>query len=397
MAATGFTPIQLYRTTTASAVPTAGNLADGELAINLTDEKLYFKNAAGTVKLLASNASSGGTVSSVDVSGGTTGLTTSGGPVTSSGTITLAGTLGAANGGTGLTSLTAGYIPFGNGTSAFGSSANLFWDSANNRLGVGTSNPQVSFHVAGTSLASSRVYIESSSGTGSQQPSLNLYRSSTTSMGGQFIGSINFIRALTDGSIPQAASIYASGSNSSSSPTGSLTYNPITAHRFQIANVTKMEMDVNGLLGVGVTPVANNGVLQLGSYGSVQALMEKATVSATAATGTIDYDAATQAVLYYTTNSSGNWTINIRGSSTLTLNSMMQIGQSLTLAFLATNGATAYYQSALTIDGSSVTPKWQGGTAPTAGNASSIDAYVLTVIKTGSATFTVLASQTKFA
>jgi hypothetical protein len=106
MAATGFTPIQLFRTTTALATPSAPSLADGELAINTTDEKLYFKNAAGVVKLLADSASAAasGTVTSVDVSGGTTGLTTSGGPVTSSGTITIAGTLAAANGGTGLTS-----------------------------------------------------------------------------------------------------------------------------------------------------------------------------------------------------------------------------------------------------------------------------------------------------
>lgn len=55
MAQTGFTPIQLYRTSTAAAVPANTNLADGELAINTTDEKLYFKNAAGTVKLLAAN------------------------------------------------------------------------------------------------------------------------------------------------------------------------------------------------------------------------------------------------------------------------------------------------------------------------------------------------------
>lgn len=54
MAATNYTPIQLYRTTTASAVPSAANLADGELAINLTDEKLFVKNAGGTVKVIAS-------------------------------------------------------------------------------------------------------------------------------------------------------------------------------------------------------------------------------------------------------------------------------------------------------------------------------------------------------
>ena len=165
MAQSGFTPIQLYSSSTTSAVPLAANLAAGELAINTVDEKLYFKNNAGTVKLLAANitpvanggtgltstpsngqldigngsgftratltAGSGitvtnsaggitiastvtpgtGTVTSVAVSGGTTGLTTSGGPITSSGTITLAGTLAAANGGTGTTTLTGLTIP----------------------------------------------------------------------------------------------------------------------------------------------------------------------------------------------------------------------------------------------------------------------------------------------
>jgi hypothetical protein len=106
MAQSNYTPIQLYRTSTAAAAPSAGNLADGELAINLTDEALYFKNAAGVVKLLADSSGALGSVTSVDVSGGTTGLTTSGGPITSSGTITLAGTLAVANGGTGVTTST---------------------------------------------------------------------------------------------------------------------------------------------------------------------------------------------------------------------------------------------------------------------------------------------------
>jgi hypothetical protein len=118
MAQSGFTPIQLFRTTTAAAVPTAGDLAAGELAINLTDEALYFKNAAGVVTLLADSSGALGTVTSVDVSGGTTGLTTSGGPITSSGTITLAGTLGVANGGTGATTFTANGVVYGNTTSA---------------------------------------------------------------------------------------------------------------------------------------------------------------------------------------------------------------------------------------------------------------------------------------
>lgn len=126
-------------------------------------------------------------------------------------------------------------------------------------------------------------------------------------------------------------------------------------------------------------------------------IAEAATVSATAATGTINYDVTTQSVLYYTSNASANWTVNLRGSSGTSLNTLMSTGQMITVVFLVTQGATAYYNNALQIDGSSVTPKWQGGTAPTGGNASSIDAYTYTIVKTGSAAFTVFASQTKFA
>ena len=126
-------------------------------------------------------------------------------------------------------------------------------------------------------------------------------------------------------------------------------------------------------------------------------ILEAITISATAATGTINYDVTTQSVLYYTTNASANWTVNFRGSSGTTLNTIMATGESLAVTFLVTQGATAYYNLALQIDGSSVTPKYQGGTAPTSGNASSIDSYTYVIIKTGSAAFTVLAAQTKFA
>jgi len=126
-------------------------------------------------------------------------------------------------------------------------------------------------------------------------------------------------------------------------------------------------------------------------------MLEVATVSATAATGTINFDTTTQSVLYYTTSASGNFTVNFRGSSGTSLNTIMSTGDSLSATFLVTTGATAYYNSAVTIDGNSVTPKWQGGTAPTSGNASSIDSYTYVIIKTGSAAFTVLAAQTKFA
>lgn len=126
-------------------------------------------------------------------------------------------------------------------------------------------------------------------------------------------------------------------------------------------------------------------------------ILEAATVSATAATGTVNFDTITQSVLYYTSNASGNFTVNFRGDGTTSLNTLLATGESISASFLVTNNATAYYNSAVQVDGSSVTPKWQGGTAPTSGNASSVDVYNYVIIKTGSATFTVLASQTKFA
>jgi hypothetical protein len=194
MAATGYTPIRLYNSTTASAVPLAANLAAGELALNITDGKLYY-NDGGTVKLLASNSASSPVTSFQTSLGGLTPSTATTGAITLAGTLNITSggtgltsytagdisyyvsgtalsklgigtagyflsssgsapqwsqTLGVANGGTGLNTLTAGRIPYGAGTSAFGNSANLFWDSSNNRLGVGTSSPAVTVAISAT-------------------------------------------------------------------------------------------------------------------------------------------------------------------------------------------------------------------------------------------------------
>jgi hypothetical protein len=129
----------------------------------------------------------------------------------------------------------------------------------------------------------------------------------------------------------------------------------------------------------------------------ITGIRETATISATAATGTIQFDTLTQAVLYYTSNAAGNWTVNVRGNSGTTLNSLLSTGQSISITFLVTQGATPYFNSAVTIDGSSVTPKWQSGIVPTAGNANSVDIYSYVIVKTASATFTVFASQARFA
>ena len=133
------------------------------------------------------------------------------------------------------------------------------------------------------------------------------------------------------------------------------------------------------------------------TFGAVLAnAAETTTVSATAATGTIAYYINSQSVLYYTSNASANWTTNFAFSSGTSLNTALATGQTVTVAFAVTQGATAYYNNVVQIDGTTVTPKWQGGTAPSAGNASGIDVYQYTIIKTASATYTVLASLTQY-
>ena len=149
-------------------------------------------------------------------------------------------------------------------------------------------------------------------------------------------------------------------------------------------------------VGIDLTP-KGLGAVKFTSIGSIEALQERATIAATGTTGTVNYDILTQAVLYHTSNSAGNFTVNLRGDGSNTLNNVMNTGDSMTVAFLVTQGGTPYYNSAVQVDGSGVTPEWQGGSAPTAGNANSVDIYTYTVIKTGDATFTVFASQTQFA
>ena len=127
----------------------------------------------------------------------------------------------------------------------------------------------------------------------------------------------------------------------------------------------------------------------------VRGLNEDVNVVASAATGTINLDVATASVWYYTSNATANHTLNFRYSSSVSLNTFMNTGDSLTVVWLNTNGTTAYYPNVIQIDGNTVTPKVPA--AITAGNASSIDAYSFTIIKTASATFTVLETQTKFA
>lgn len=305
MSATGYTPISLYYSTTASAVPVNTNLVNGELAINITDGKLYYKDNGGTVRLLASNATS---TPVTTFSAGTTGFTPSS---ATSGAITLAGTLATTNGGTALTSFTSGGAMYATSTSV-----------------------------------------------------------------------------LTTGTLPVTA-----GGIGVATLTGIVKGNGTSAFSAATAGTDYVSPSIATTFTALQTFAGTSSNADL----KTSNILEVDTISATAATGTINYDVTTQSVLFYTSNASANWTVNFRGSSGTALNTIMATGECISATFLVTNGSTAYYNSAVTIDGTSVTPKWQGGTAPTSGNASSVDCYTYVIQKVGSASYTVLASQTKFA
>jgi hypothetical protein len=260
MAQSGYTPISLYYSATANNVPTSANLVSGELAINITDGKLYYKNNGGTVTLLASSANASPVTT---FSAGTTGLTPS---TATSGAVTLSGVLTTVNGGTGANSL------------------------------------------ANANIA-----------------------------------------------------------------------------QFNTAQTWTATQTFNGSSSTEAIKVLN--------------IAEPANVVGSAPSATTNFYVNSGAVQYYTTNAANNWTLNFAFSSGTSLNTAMAVGDSISCTMVTTQGATAYYNSAIQVDGTSsgVTTKWQGGTAPTSGDASAIDSYTYVIIKTASATYTVLASVTKFA
>ena len=170
-------------------------------------------------------------------------------------------------------------------------------------------------------------------------------------------------------------------------------------------NADNVTADIAGITaGTGITGGGTSGTVTIAidtattaDLTTTQALSnktfitpeERTTVSTSAPTATTNFDASTQGVLYLTGSTTSNWTLNVRGSGAATLNSILATGDSMSIIFIATNGATAYYQTALTIDGNAQTVNYSGGTAPAAGNASAKDAYSFTIFKTASATFTV--------
>jgi len=363
------------------------------LAPTTTSGDLIYRTSTGNVRLGIGSSgqlltasgglpvwispSAGGTVNYVDVSGGGTGLSFNGGPITASGTITATGTLGVGFGGTSATTAIAAF----NALAPTTTSGDLIYrtSTGNVRLAIGTS---------GTILTSSGGVPVWSANNGT----VNYVDVSGGNTGLTFNGG----PVTASGTITASGTLVVSaGGTGASTLTGVLKGTGTTA----IVAATAGTDFVSPI-------VATNFTAQQTFAGATNILAavftnaaEKVTVATSAATGTLNYDITSQSVLYYTGNATANFIPNFRGSSGNTLTSILATGQAVSAVWAVTMGTTAFYSTAVQIDGSTtgVTLKWQGGAAPTAGNASSVDAYNYTIIKTASASFTVLAAQTQFA
>jgi hypothetical protein len=153
--------------------------------------------------------------------------------------------------------------------------------------------------------------------------------------------------------------------------------------------------------GSGITVTDGTGpvpTISLASSPTFTSPKEVIAITAAAATGTINANVVGNSQLFYTLAATGNWTLNVRGNSFTTLDSIMSTGESMNVIFEATQGSPAYYATGFTIDGAApASIQWLGGTAPSAGNINGVDIYMYQIIKTGTATFRVFASQNRFA
>ncbi len=256
---------------------------------------------------------------------------------------------------------------------------------------------------------SGSVYVEVSS-AGIADSALKLTHARTISLSGAAIGSVSFdgsADVTLDVTLPTTYSklevdtLLAGKVNSSSTLAG---YNIGDAY-------TKTEIDTTlankatkstTLAGYGITDLVDLASAQILTNKTldmphISSILEKSSINASTPSTITNIDVKTSATWYYTANTNANFTVNLRGSSSVTLDSLLAVGDSVSITLMITNGAVAYMPSAISIDGTNVTPKWIGGAVPSAGNASSIDMYSYVVIKTAANTYTVMASQSKFA
>ena len=150
-------------------------------------------------------------------------------------------------------------------------------------------------------------------------------------------------------------------------------------------------------VGITLTPKGDLGRITANGETKIFGVFEGATISTTFITS-FTYDVLTQAVYFQNVDLGANFTVNLRGNASTALNAALNTGESATVALITKQGNTTYYNTSVLVDGTStnVTVVYQGGTAPTAGNASSNDVYTYTALKTAASTYTILAALTQF-
>jgi hypothetical protein len=335
MAQSGHTPIILYSSTNTGNVPAAADLATGELALNAADGKLFYKNSVSNTVLPLAGLSGYSGFSGISGYSGFSGIS--------------------GYSGSGISGY-SGFSGISGYSGASGISGYSGFSGISGYSGSGISGYSGFSGISGYSGFSGISGYSGFSG-------ISGYSGSGISGYSGFSGISGYSGATGAGT--SGYSGYSGTSVSTSS-----------------ANTWTGTQTFNGTSSTLATILLDAA--------------ETVNVVAAAPSATTNYYVNSGSVQYYTTNAANNWTLNIAFSSGTSLNTAMSIGQSVSIAMLSTQGSTAYYNSAVTIDGTSVTPKWQGGTAPSAGNASGVDTYTYTVIKTASATYTVLASLTQF-
>ena len=215
------------------------------------------------------------------------------------------------------------------------------------------------------------------------------YNSITNKLSGVVSSSTQF-NALSGTSASYAST--ASVANASTLTGATLASNVLASSLTSVGTLTSLA--VSGNLGIGTTnPSAS---LHVSGTMMIQGVIEKVNITGSAPPTTLNVDAISGSVFYLSGSSANNWTINFRGSTATSLNSMMYPGQSMTFAVLVNHSSVGYTASAHQVDGASITPRWQGGTLPS-GSGTSTDMYSYTLIKTANAAFNIFAAQTKFA
>ena len=218
--------------------------------------------------------------------------------------------------------------------------------------------------------------------------------------GTYLLGNIAFASGMTSSYGDSNVSVYlASGTDTANIvTTGNITGGNVTTGGSVSAtgNITGGNVTTGGSVSATGNVYGNN--ISTSTAFVTKTILETVTVNASAFASPSNYDILTQSVWYSTASASANFTLNIRGNSSVSANTLLGVGQSMTFALMVTNGGTAYYPNAFQVDGASITPVYQGGTAFSAGNANSTDVYSFTLIKTDATpTYKLLASQTKFA